>query len=100
MNSAYFGAANLTVPATDTPDFSAVTSMFRMFQDAQTLHAGVTFSGGNSTYCAAEAATARADMMSTYAWAITDGGQHCPVACNTTTVSGVTDSTDATHEAC
>ncbi len=31
MNSAFYGAVNLQVPATDTPDFSAVTDMERMF---------------------------------------------------------------------
>jgi uncharacterized repeat protein (TIGR01451 family) len=34
MDSAFEGAVNLTVPATDTPDFSAVISMAYMFQGA------------------------------------------------------------------
>ena len=34
MDSSFFGAVNLTVPATDTPDFSAVTTIQRMFRDA------------------------------------------------------------------
>jgi len=68
--------------------------------DAQTLHTAVSFHGGNSTYCSQEAADARVDMTSTYSWTITDGGQHCPATCNVTTVSGVTDATDAEHEAC
>jgi len=44
--------------------------------DAQTLNSGVAFDGGNSTYCAGDAA--RADMESTYSWTITDGGKDCP----------------------
>jgi uncharacterized repeat protein (TIGR02543 family) len=43
--------------------------------DAQTLQPGVTFSGGNSKYCAGEAA--RANMISSDGWAITDGGKAC-----------------------
>ena len=34
MNAAFRGAANLQVPATDTPDFSAVTNMRQMFASA------------------------------------------------------------------
>ena len=34
MEEAFYGAENLQVPATDTPDFSAVTNMFRMFDRA------------------------------------------------------------------
>ncbi len=44
--------------------------------DAQALRTGVTFSGGNSQYCLGEAT--RTHMMSTYGWAITDGGRNCP----------------------
>jgi len=43
--------------------------------DAQTLQSGVTFHGGNSTYCAGEAA--RANMISSDSWTITDGGKDC-----------------------
>ena len=43
--------------------------------DAQSLHNGVVFDGGNSTYCAGEAS--RADMISHYGWTITDGGDSC-----------------------
>ena len=46
--------------------------------DAQTLNNGVTFDGGNSTYCAGEAA--RANMISSDGWTITDGGKDCPAA--------------------
>ena len=44
--------------------------------NAQTLHTGVYFNGGNSKYCAGK--SARANMVSTYGWAITDGGYNCP----------------------
>jgi surface protein len=43
--------------------------------DAQTLQNGVTFNGGNSTYCAGEAA--RMNMINTDGWIITDGGMGC-----------------------
>jgi len=44
--------------------------------DAQTLQSGVDFHGGNSTYCAGE--TARAHMISSDSWTISDGGKDCP----------------------
>ncbi len=44
--------------------------------NAQTLHSGVTFSGGNSAYCTG--ASARANIISTYGWSITDSGYSCP----------------------
>ena len=44
--------------------------------DAQTLQSGVPFDGGNSTYCLGE--TARANMISTDIWTITDAGKDCP----------------------
>jgi surface protein len=47
---------------------------------AQALQPGVTFSGGNSTYCSAAAAAARAKMIASDSWAITDGGEACPPA--------------------
>ena len=40
--------------------------------DTQTLQSTVTFSGGNSQYCAGKSATA--NLVSAYGWAITDGG--------------------------
>jgi len=43
--------------------------------DAQVLQAGVTFSGGNSMYCSAAAAAARANMIASDSWYIEDGGQ-------------------------
>ncbi|MEM7111119.1 MAG: BspA family leucine-rich repeat surface protein [Chloroflexota bacterium] len=43
--------------------------------NAQTLNNGVTFDGGNSTYCAG--ATARANMISSDGWSIDDDGEDC-----------------------
>lgn len=43
--------------------------------DAQTLQNNVQFSGGFSKYSAGAAATARANIVNTYNWTITDGGQ-------------------------
>jgi surface protein len=40
-----------------------------------TLQSGVFFSGGNSQYSSGVAATARAYIITTYSWTITDGGQ-------------------------
>jgi len=73
-------------------DVSSVTSAQNMFNgatlstanydallnswNAQTLQSGVNFHGGNSTYCAGEAA--RANMISSDGWTITDGGKYCP----------------------
>jgi uncharacterized repeat protein (TIGR01451 family) len=45
--------------------------------DAQALQSGVGFSGGNSTYCSATAIAARASMIASDGWVITDGGQVC-----------------------
>ena len=45
--------------------------------NAQQLWPGVVFDGGNSNYCSAEAATARANMIASDGWTITDGGQPC-----------------------
>jgi hypothetical protein len=43
--------------------------------DAQALQAGVSFSGGNSMYCSAAAVAARANMIASDSWDITDGGR-------------------------
>ena len=43
--------------------------------NVQTLHNGVVFDGGNSTYCAS--AAARRHMISVDGWTITDGGNRC-----------------------
>ncbi len=69
---------------------SSVTSMTKMFLDvtlstanynalpvgwnALELQDNVTFSGGNSLYRCGAAATARANIISTDSWTITDGG--------------------------
>ncbi len=39
MSGAFYGANNLVVSATDTPDFSAVTSMYHMFGTEETSNA-------------------------------------------------------------
>jgi len=39
------------------------------------LQSGVYFSAGNSKYSAGAAATARAYIINTFGWTITDGGQ-------------------------
>ena len=72
-------------------DVSSVTSMENMFLNAtlslsnydalligwnsQVLQSGVLFHGGNSNYCAS--AAARANMISSDLWTITDGGEEC-----------------------
>ena len=70
--------------------------------NAQVLNPGITFSGGNSTYCSDAAIAARANMIASDSWTITDGGRYCPplAACNVNTVSTTTEYFDATHEAC
>ena len=42
--------------------------------NSQNLQPNVTFSGGFSTYCSQEAQDARANMITTDGWTITDGG--------------------------
>ncbi len=70
-------------------DVSNITNMWLMFQgaklstanydallkgwNAQTLQSNVSFSGGNSTYCTAEAE--RANMIASDMWVISDGGK-------------------------
>ncbi|MDN5216718.1 BspA family leucine-rich repeat surface protein [Fulvivirgaceae bacterium BMA12] len=39
------------------------------------IPANITFSGGNSTYCAGE--VARTNLIGTYGWTVTDGGEGC-----------------------
>ena len=43
--------------------------------DSQDLYYGVNFGGGNSTYCQGE--SARAHMIDSDGWTITDGGYNC-----------------------
>ena len=50
----------------------------------QTVQNGVTFSGGNSTYSPGAAADARAKLIDTYSWTITDGGESTASAVNST----------------
>ena len=38
MGEAFWGASNLTIPATDAPDLSGVTSTLRMFRDATSFN--------------------------------------------------------------
>ena len=45
--------------------------------NAQQLQPGVSFDGGNSTYCSQAAANARANMINSDGWTIIDGGQSC-----------------------
>lgn len=42
---------------------------------ALSLQDNVNFHGGNSKYSAGAATTARSNIISTYNWTITDGGQ-------------------------
>jgi surface protein len=46
--------------------------------DAQVLQPSVTFGGGSSTYCEAEAE--RDNMINNDHWIITDGGRNCPIS--------------------
>ena len=71
-------------------DVSSVTDMSNMFNGVTlstsnydslllgwsqlTLQDSVSFDGGNSQYSAGAAAAARASIISTYSWSITDGG--------------------------
>jgi len=48
--------------------------------NAQALQPGLTFEGGYSTYCSNAAANARANMINSDGWTITDGGQDCAEA--------------------
>ena len=75
--------------------------------NTQTLKPSVTFSGGNSTYCSTDAIAARANMISTHGWAITDGGNYCPPVPDTPitapdltpeTDTGVSDTDDFTAD--
>ncbi|MBN1216211.1 MAG: DUF285 domain-containing protein, partial [Candidatus Lokiarchaeota archaeon] len=75
-------------------DVSSVTNMTGMFYgitlstdnynslligwSALTLQTGIDFHGGNSQYSAGAAAAARATIISTYGWTITDGGLFIP----------------------
>ncbi len=51
----------------------------------QSLHSGVSFSGGSSTYCKEDAVSAKEKLLNTYGWTITDGGNVCPDFCSVVT---------------
>jgi len=57
--------------------------------EAQTLQPNVSFHGGFSKYC--NAATERANIISTYGWSITDGGQAtCSLSINDEELQNIT----------
>ena len=88
-----FSGAISANPDTSGWDMSLVWDTSYMFRDvtlsrpnyeallinwnAQVLQSGVTFDGGNSTYCSQSAANARTNMINSDGWNITDGGQNC-----------------------
>jgi len=45
---------------------------------AQKLKHNVVFGGGNAVYCSTAAIVARANLIASYNWTITDSGQGCP----------------------
>jgi uncharacterized repeat protein (TIGR01451 family) len=75
------GSWNVDALANATSMFTGVTLSTTNYDAllngwaSQTLQPGVIFSGGNSQYCAG--GDARAKMISTYGWSITDGGSAC-----------------------
>ena len=94
--SAMFRSATAFNQPIDSWDVSSVTNMSAMFigvtlstanydalligwstisPNESPLQPNVTFSGGNSNYC--NGATARASIISTYGWTITDAGLNC-----------------------
>ena len=89
MDGMFEGAASAK-PDTSAWDVSAVTDMSYMFYglslsisnydallihwNAQTLQSGVRFHGGTSIYCNVMAQAARANMIESHGWWITDGG--------------------------
>ncbi len=54
-----------------TPNYDALLNGW----NAQILQNGITFNGGDSTYCVGE--IARTNIISSSNWAITDGGKDC-----------------------
>jgi surface protein len=65
-------ATNMFLNVTlSTPNYDSLLTGW----DGQSLQSGVTFHGGNSQYSAGAPATARANMISSDSWTITDGGQ-------------------------
>jgi surface protein len=95
MSNMFEGAIAFNQPI-GSWNVSNVTNMSNMFQDTQLstanydatligwstispneapLKPNVVFSGGNSKYC--NGASARASILNTYGWTITDGGLDC-----------------------
>ncbi|MCL1036636.1 BspA family leucine-rich repeat surface protein [Shewanella submarina] len=90
MSSMFSGATSAN-PLVGNWTVTSVTQMSNMFNgvtlttdaydailsawNAQSLQSGVSFNGGNSTYC--ESGGARSNIISTYSWSISDGGQDC-----------------------
>ncbi|MFK7833782.1 MAG: BspA family leucine-rich repeat surface protein, partial [Winogradskyella sp.] len=74
------GGWDVTNVTNATSMFSGVTLSVANYEalligwNNQNLQPNVTFSGGNSRYCSQEAQYARANMISTDNWTITDGG--------------------------
>ena len=89
MFNMFSGASSYDQPM-DNWDFSAATSCSNMLLnsafsqtnydpllislDGQTLNSSVNFHAGSAQYGAGAPATARANIISTYSWTITDGG--------------------------
>ena len=61
--------------------------------NGQVLQPGVNFHGGNSTYCSPAAVAARANMIATHGWTITDGGE-CSATSDPTTAPDLTPESD------
>ena len=102
------GSWNVTALTAANGMFTGVTLSTANYEslligwNAQALQPGVSFSGGNSTYCSAAAVAARANMIASDLWVISDGGLDCPPVetCNINSVSGITDNTNSRYEAC
>lgn len=88
--NAMFNNAVMATPDTSNWDITQVDAMVNMFsgvtlatinyQDillnfaGQSVMDNVSFHGGNSQYCSQAAQNARAKLINTYGWTITDGG--------------------------
>ena len=105
------GSWDVTSLSDATDMFAAVTLSSSNYEslltgwDSQVLQPGVIFNGGNSTYCTAAAIAARANMIASDSWIITDGGHLCVPAdpaiapdLTPATDTGVSDSDDLTSD--